>query len=103
MTEPTTTWRTGSDHGLVWGWGLALVSEELELDQVTDLWQTLSAGSDLGLFLQTLGIATGRSVLNLPDFAVAVFAPMSRMSRCVDGSSSCSTSPATRSPSRAVR
>lgn len=75
MTRPAVLWRTGSDHGLVWDWGLAIVSGEIELDQVTSLWTVLDSGSDLGLFLQTLGTATDRSVLSLPDFAVVVHAP----------------------------
>lgn len=65
-------WLPGSHHGLVWEHGAALLEGSLPLTDVVALWNRLEGCADLGDFFAALSEATGRALLDLPDFAVAV-------------------------------
>ena len=72
MSDPSVCWRPGSDHGVVWSGGLAILDSTLPVAIANQLWQNLQAGADLPAFFSALSAASGRELLDLPMFAVAV-------------------------------
>lgn len=65
-------WFEGTDHGLVWSHGMALVSGEVSAHAAAAIWAEFGDGGDLAGFLKLLSIHTGTDVLSLPDFAIAL-------------------------------
>lgn len=70
-----TRWRPGSDHGLAWPGGIALVDGAVDAALAEVLWEALAAGADLAAFLDTLTRTSGRGLIDLPGFAIAFTAP----------------------------
>ena len=68
-------WFEGTDHGLVWSHGMALVSGEVSTKAAGDIWLEFVDGGDLAAFLKLLSIHTGTDVLSLPGFAIALRTP----------------------------
>ena len=65
-------WFEGTDHGLVWSHGMALVSGEVSATAAGDIWLEFGDGGDLATFLKLLSVHTGTDVLSLPGFAIAL-------------------------------
>ncbi|MEI2775061.1 MAG: FHA domain-containing protein [Tetrasphaera sp.] len=70
-----TRWLPGTDHGLAWPGGLALIDGGLDAAVVDSLWQALADGADIAGFLDALTHACGHSLISLPGFAIAFVAP----------------------------
>lgn len=65
-------WFEGTDHGLVWSHGMAVVSGEVSARAAAAIWAEFGEGGDLATFLKLLSVHTGTDVLSLPDFAIAL-------------------------------
>lgn len=66
------TWNQGDHHGLVWPRGAALLDGSVEPAAVNAVHARLGDGVALTEFFTMLSEETGRSLLELPGFAVAV-------------------------------
>lgn len=69
----TRQWVPGSNHGLVWPDGVAVLPGDLDPGAITTLWERLQDVAELPAFLEALGETLHASVLALPDFAVVLF------------------------------
>lgn len=65
-------WTQGTDHGLVWDHGLAVVAGAVSPTAARGLWAEFADGGDLAAFLKALSAGTGSDLLSLPDFAIAL-------------------------------
>lgn len=65
-------WIPGSDHGLVWSGGVALLDGSVGPDVVERMWLLLDGGADLPGFLEGLSEACGSGLLGLPGFAIGL-------------------------------
>ena len=72
--ERFAAWCPGAEHGIAWANGVAIVSHEVDPRSVERLWIALRAGTGLGAFLELLAAVSGRDLLSLPGFAVALLA-----------------------------
>ncbi|PID97307.1 MAG: hypothetical protein CSA84_00855 [Actinomycetales bacterium] len=75
MTGPETRWLPGSQVALVWDSGLVLVSGDTQDAHAERLWTSLRREPSLEVFLEVLAEASGRGLLQLPPFAVALMTP----------------------------
>lgn len=77
MTMDEARWSSGSALTFVWPGGTLMLGVDLEGKRlettVEQIWGSLSAEVTLGDILQLLTDVLGASLLNLPDFAVALF------------------------------
>ncbi len=69
---PRAVWVPGSDHGLVWSGGAALLEGSVSPDVVERMWLLLEGGADLPGFLEGLSQACGSGLLGLPGFAIGL-------------------------------
>lgn len=76
MTSRGTTWFPGTDLAFVWDGGVLMIALDVHAqpcdDVVRRIWDALDGQVALGGVLQLLTEALGASLLNLPDFAVAL-------------------------------
>lgn len=73
MNPMPSRWTAGSDHGLVWPGGLAVVDGGCEQSAVDALWEAVTQRSDLRHFVETLAQCCHGGLLGLPDFAAVFF------------------------------
>ncbi|MBK6885458.1 MAG: FHA domain-containing protein [Tetrasphaera sp.] len=65
-------WVPGSDHGLVWGGGVAILDGSVSIEVVEKTWLLLEGGADLRAFLEGMSEAIGSGLLGLPGFAIGL-------------------------------
>lgn len=66
------TWTPGGSVGIVWSQGVALVSSQLGPQAAGKFWLRIREGVKFNDFLRHLAEASGTTLLDLPEFAVAI-------------------------------
>lgn len=71
---PTARWAPGEDIVIAWPGGVALVDATVGLRSAERIWTRLHRDSRLGTFLKALAESSDTGFLDLPTFAVAIYA-----------------------------